>query len=51
MVSNHNALPTSTLSTPVHFARWAHIHRFMSVRLSVCLDWTKPFSGKKEKNR
>ena len=25
------------LSPPVHFARWAHMRRFLSVRL----DWTK----------
>ena len=29
------------LSPPVHFARWAHMHRFASVRLSVCPSvWT-----------
>ncbi len=31
----------SLLSPPVHFARWAHMRRF----LSVCLDWTKDQSG------
>ncbi len=31
------------LSPPVHFARWAHMHRFLSVRLSVRLSvWTRP---------
>ncbi len=26
------------LSPPVHFARWTHMRRFLSVRLSVCLS-------------
>ena len=26
----------SFLSPPVQFAQWAHMHRFLSVRLSVC---------------
>ena len=30
------------LSPPVQVAHWAHMHRFLSVCLSVCsLDWTK----------
>ncbi len=31
------------LSPPVHFAQWAHMHHFLSVRPSVCLSvWTGP---------
>ncbi len=33
------------LSPPVHFAQWAHMRRFLSVRLSVCPDWTKNQTG------
>ncbi len=30
------------MSPPVHFARWAHVHRFLSVRLSIHLSvWTR----------
>ncbi len=28
----------SFLSPPVQVARWAHMHRFLSVRLSVCVS-------------
>ena len=31
--------PLPFLRPPVHFAQWAHMHRFLSVRLSV---WTGP---------
>ncbi len=30
--------PCSFLSPPVHIARWARMHRFLSVCLSVCLE-------------
>ncbi len=32
---NHTNV-TCFLSKPVHIARWAHMHRFLSIRLSVC---------------
>ena len=33
-----NYVPGFLLSPPVQFARWAHMHHFLSV---VCPDWTR----------